>query len=299
MVPTTRSIRAAPASTRSSTPSRASTLIPVGWMSSPAPTGPGCGARSSTSTAAPARASNVAAASPAVPGPDDTRPLKLVTRLGKAHIPFMRIVRGPTEVRMTSIRNLPLAARLGGAFGVLCLALAIVAFAGMTALSGLREDADNLGERQLVAADLLGGMQERAKDNVGLIGLHLYVNDGDLAAQDEHFKEIEGNWAKSKPDGAKLEQLFKGSAVEEEFAAWAATRAKMLELQKQALEASRNETVANAEDRSGSRTLYERQLLPLDSEMEAAGREARRRHHRRRRDRRQGGARLVRQRRRA
>ena len=48
---------------------------------------------------------------------------------------------------MTSIRNLPLAARLGGAFGVLCLALAIVAFTGMHALSGLQEDADNLGER--------------------------------------------------------------------------------------------------------------------------------------------------------
>ena len=113
-------------------------------------------------------------------------------------------------------------------------------------------------------------MQERAKDNVGLVGLHLYVDDGDLAKQDEHFAEIEGNWAKSKADGAKLEQLFKGTDVEEEFAAWATMRAKMLELQKQALEASRNETVTNAEDRSGSRTVYERQLLPLDNEMEAA-----------------------------
>ncbi|MDA0168138.1 methyl-accepting chemotaxis protein [Solirubrobacter taibaiensis] len=169
---------------------------------------------------------------------------------------------------MTSIRNLPLAARLGGAFGVLCLALAIVAFTGIHALSGLQADTENLGERQLVAADLLGGMQERAKDNVGLIGLHLYVNDGDLSAQDEHVKEIEGNWAKSKTDGAKLEQLFKGTDVEEEFTAWAATRAEMLELQKQALEASRNETVTNAEDRTGSRTIYERQLLPLDGEME-------------------------------
>ena len=93
---------------------------------------------------------------------------------------------------MTSIRNLPLAARLGGAFGVVCVALAIVAFAGMHALSGLREDTDNLGERQLVAAQLLGGMQERSKDNVGLIAQHLYVSDGDLTQQDEIFEEIEG-----------------------------------------------------------------------------------------------------------
>src|SRR4051812_28396410 len=103
---------------------------------------------------------------------------------------------------MTSIRNLPIAARLGGAFGVLCLALAIVAFTGMNALSGLREATDNLGERQLVAAQLLGGMQSRAKDNVGLISHHLYVSDGDLAAQDKIFKDIEANWAKSKADGA-------------------------------------------------------------------------------------------------
>src|SRR4051794_35919606 len=108
---------------------------------------------------------------------------------------------------MTSIRNLPLAARLGGAFGVLCLALAIVAFTGIQAMSGLREKTDDLGERQLAAAQLLGGMQARAKDNVGLISQHLYVSDGDLAKQDEIFKEIEENWAQSKTDGAKLEQL--------------------------------------------------------------------------------------------
>ena len=127
---------------------------------------------------------------------------------------------------MTSIRNLPIAARLGGAFGVLCLALAIVAFTGMHALSGLQDKTENLGKRQLVAAELLGGMQERAKDNVALIALHLYVNDGDLSQQDEQFAEIEENWAKSKADGAKLEQLFKGSTVEEKFAAWAAIRTR-------------------------------------------------------------------------
>jgi methyl-accepting chemotaxis protein len=171
---------------------------------------------------------------------------------------------------MTSIRNLPIAARLGGAFGVVCLALAIVALAGMNALSGLREDTDNLGERQLTAAQLLGGMQERAKDNIGLISQHLYVSDGDLAKQDEHFEEIEGNWTKSKADGAKLEALFDGTSAEAEYTAWADVRAKVVELQKQILEASRSETLRNAEDRSASRTAFERQLLVLDSEMEVA-----------------------------
>jgi methyl-accepting chemotaxis protein len=171
---------------------------------------------------------------------------------------------------MTTIRNLPLAARLGGAFGVLCVALAIVAFAGMNALSGLREDTDKLAERQLVAAQLLGGMQERAKDNVALISQHLYVNDGDLARQDELLEEIESNWAKSKTDGAKLDRLFKATSAEEQYAGWVKLRADILEVQKQVLATSREETVRGAEDRSGSRDVFESKLLPLDTEMEVA-----------------------------
>src|SRR5437868_4239334 len=102
---------------------------------------------------------------------------------------------------MTSIRNLPLAARLGGAFGVLCVAVAIVAFTGTHAMSSLRTETDQLGERHLQAAQLLGGMQTRAKANVSLIAQHLYVRDGDAPAQRKIFTKIEANWAKSKADG--------------------------------------------------------------------------------------------------
>ncbi len=198
---------------------------------------------------------------------------------------------------MTSIRNLPIAARLGGAFGVLCLALAIVAFAGMTALSSLQAKSENLGEHQLVAAELLGGMQQRAKDNVGLIGLHLYVTDGDLAAQDEHFKEIEANWAQSKADGAKLEQLFKGSAVEEKYAAWVATRAEMLE----AAEAdARSLAQRDGDERRGPQRVPDAlraPVAPAGRRDGGRGRPAHRRHARQRRDRRQGSERHARQRR--
>ena len=43
---------------------------------------------------------------------------------------------------MTSIRNLPLAVRLGGAFGALCVALAIIAFTGIHSMNGVRDDAE-------------------------------------------------------------------------------------------------------------------------------------------------------------
>jgi methyl-accepting chemotaxis protein len=172
---------------------------------------------------------------------------------------------------MTSIRNLPLAVRLGGAFGVLCVAVAIVAFSGLHAMSGLRQKSDDLAERHLKAAEVLGGMQTRAKDNVSLIAQHLYVRDGDLATQDEIMKEIEGNWAKSKADGATLEKLYAGTSAQQEYADFVTARADMLKAQKSALSASRRETVAGAEDRSGSRDLYEQQLLELDGTLEAAG----------------------------
>ena len=45
---------------------------------------------------------------------------------------------------MTSIRNLPLAVRLGGAFGALCLGLAIIAFSGIHSMGGVRHDVEEL-----------------------------------------------------------------------------------------------------------------------------------------------------------
>ena len=172
---------------------------------------------------------------------------------------------------MTSIRNLPLAVRLGGAFGVVCLALTIVAFTGVHAMSGLRAKTDELGERHLAAAQLLGGMQTRAKDNVSLIAQHLYVRDGDLAAQDGIFKDIEANWAKNAAAGAKLDKLFAGTSASDEYATFVTTRADMVKLQKQVLTDSRAETLRNDEERATSRDAFEKQVLEADTNLEAAG----------------------------
>ena len=67
---------------------------------------------------------------------------------------------------MTSIRNLPLAVRLGGAFGALCVALAIIAFTGIYSMNGVRNDAEKLANEHLEAAEALGAIRERMKDNV-------------------------------------------------------------------------------------------------------------------------------------
>ena len=95
VVPTTRETGEAPATTASSTPSRVRTAIPVGCRSSPAPTGPGCGARSSTSTDAPSRAKNAAAASPAVPAP---------TTPTRRHVGAVRLLGGMRERAKDNVR---------------------------------------------------------------------------------------------------------------------------------------------------------------------------------------------------
>jgi methyl-accepting chemotaxis protein len=170
---------------------------------------------------------------------------------------------------MPFLRNLSLAVRLGGAFGALCLALAIVAFTGVNAMSGLRAKTDELADQHLKVAELFSSMNTRSKDNVSLIAQHLYVRDGDLAAQDKVAGEIEANWAKNEAVGAELEKLFAGTSSESAYADYAAQRAELLKIEKKTLERSRSETVQSDEDRSGSRTTYENQVLALDTKFEA------------------------------
>src|SRR4051812_34537575 len=133
---------------------------------------------------------------------------------------------------MTSIRNLALAARLGGAFGVLCVAMAIVAFTGVHSMNGLRAKSDELVERHLRAAELLGGIQTRTKDNVSLVAQHLYVHDGDLAAQDRLAEDIATNWDANRKAAVELEKLFKGTSAEDAYVDFAAQRTDFVKLQK-------------------------------------------------------------------
>jgi methyl-accepting chemotaxis protein len=172
---------------------------------------------------------------------------------------------------MTSIRNLPLAARLGGAFGALCLMLALVAFSGVHSMSGVRGDSESLANRDLRAAELLGAMQRRAKDNMSLVSQHLYVDDGDLAAEDKVLGQLKANWTKNTADSAVLAKLLAGTPADDAYGKYAALRGPFADTQKRAVTRSRIETVQNAGDRTGSRTIYTSELLKLDDQFEQAG----------------------------
>src|SRR3954466_10999139 len=172
---------------------------------------------------------------------------------------------------MKHIRNLGLAIRLGGAFGALCLSLAIVALTGVLAMHGLRADSDELANRHLRAAELLANLQMRAKDDVSLVAQHLFVHDGDLAAQDRVATDLETNLAKNAADGAALTKLFAGSPVADEYADYTKLPATMAKPEREAIRRSRVETIQDAEERDGSRGLYGKQILALDDQVEKAG----------------------------
>ena len=169
------------------------------------------------------------------------------------------------------MRNLPLAVRLGGAFGALCVALAIVAFTGMNSMNGVRDDSVNLAERHLRVADLLGKVQQRAKDNVALGARHLYVHDGDLETQDALVKDFERNVAASGADATKIEGLLAGTPAAAEYAEYSKRGADLTDKLQRAIGISRQETVDNVEERDGSRELFTGDVIAADDAFEQAG----------------------------
>jgi methyl-accepting chemotaxis protein len=172
---------------------------------------------------------------------------------------------------MSHIRNLPLAVRLGGAFGALCLSLAIVALTGVFAMQGLRADSDELANRHLRVAELLADLQMRTKDDVSLVAQHLYVHDGDLPTQDKVAADLKANWTKNGADEAELGKLVAGSPIADEYAAYAKLAGTMTASEQEAIRRSRVETLQSVEERDGSRDLYSTTVLKLDTDLENAG----------------------------
>src|SRR5262245_44518579 len=172
---------------------------------------------------------------------------------------------------MSKIRNLPLAVRLAGAFGALTVALVIVAFTGVHAMDGLSGKSSDLANKNLRAAELLGDLQQRSKDNVALVEQHLYVFDGDLANEDRIAADIQKNDAANAKADAQLHKLLGGTAVWDEYERFDGLREKIETAEQTAVRRSRGETVRKADERDGSRNYFGSTVLPLDNQLEQAG----------------------------
>ncbi len=137
-------------------------------------------------------------------------------------------------------------------------------------MNDLKTQSANLGDHHVAAPDITGGMAQRLGDAGAPVVQHLYVYDGDVKTEDRIAKQIDAIKATNLTEAARLAKLVKGTPA-------AAALAHQSELAKvygaaraEAIALSRQETVANAEDRSGSRDLYVKTFVPLAARQVAA-----------------------------
>src|SRR4051794_17902796 len=176
---------------------------------------------------------------------------------------------------MRNLRNLPLAVRLGGAFGLVALLLLAVAVVGVSRVQSVRHQVDDLSQRTLRATTLLAEMNDSTSATAAAVVRHLYVFDGDLKAQDAVARQIDADIAVGAADGPRIAALVKGTAAAAPLSAANAGRVKFHWTVQSAVKRSRQETVDGAENRAGSRTYYEGTVLPAGAAAAQAAAKAR------------------------
>src|SRR4051812_47085568 len=157
---------------------------------------------------------------------------------------------------MTWFNNLRIGVRLAIGFGTLVVALLIVAFVGASGLGSAGNATKDLANHDVKATSHIATIIDQLGGNEQKIAEHLYVEDGDLKAQDGTAKEIADN--AKEIDGA-VAQLRKELSTDQQRKALdtfvASHQAYMADIDK-AIDLSRKETLRGDEERAGSRGLY-------------------------------------------
>ena len=91
---------------------------------------------------------------------------------------------------LSSFANLRLAGRLGIAFGALIVALVVTAALAISGAGGIDADADELSSRDVAAYGHLVTISEDFLATDGDVLRHLYVEDGDVKAQDKTAESV-------------------------------------------------------------------------------------------------------------
>ena len=163
---------------------------------------------------------------------------------------------------MSVFTNLKLAARLGIAFGALVVALAITTALSLNGLGQIDADTDELSHRDVGALLQLVTISEDFLASDGDIVRHLYVEDGDLKAQDARAEKIEAWRAEADEALPALADKLESDAAKATLADFQAAYEKFVSAGDKAIELSRQETVDAVEDRVGSREVYLGEVLP-------------------------------------
>jgi methyl-accepting chemotaxis protein len=158
--------------------------------------------------------------------------------------------------------NMRLAVRLGVAFGALALALIVTAALSISGLGKLDSDAKELSGRDIHAFGQLVVISEDFLATDGDVLRHLYVESGDLKAQDRTAARIV-DWAKEADEAlAGLEPKLESAKAKQTLATFEGDYRRFAAAVDKAVELSRQETI-DEDQRDASRTTYTEEILPI------------------------------------
>jgi methyl-accepting chemotaxis protein len=169
------------------------------------------------------------------------------------------------------LSQLRLGLRLGAAFALVIALLAVVAVLALTSLRSLKADVTSLGsgadqDAAAAASAIESNMQSEGHD----VARHLYVFDGMLSEQDKVNAQITRLQKDIAGDLALLRRWARTPDAQAAVRTASARNATFSALVNRTLATSRRETIAQAEERDGSRTPYMEQIIPALPKLEAS-----------------------------
>jgi methyl-accepting chemotaxis protein len=170
---------------------------------------------------------------------------------------------------MSRVANLPIAARLGIAFGLLAAALLALTLTATHAFGTFHDETENVDHRYVRALAVAGQLGQDLQGTGRETAEHLYVYDGNLKAEDAIQARVEKLRRQTTANGATLVQLLHGTAADEEASKFTTHAIAWSGLVEDALRQSRAETLRGDEDRAGSRTLFQSRISPQTDELAA------------------------------
>jgi methyl-accepting chemotaxis protein len=172
---------------------------------------------------------------------------------------------------VSRFNNLRLAYRLGIAFGALVLALVVIGAISVSKLDSLGDSTGELSDHDVVALEHVLTIEQRIQRTSYLTTQHLYVFDGDLKAQDRVVSEITSLRNQNTADMATIRKATDDPELVPFLDRFEASRQKFTAAYKEALKRSRSETIAAADDRTGSRDYFLANVIPTQNAATKAG----------------------------
>ena len=164
---------------------------------------------------------------------------------------------------MQTFRNLRLSARLGAAFGLIIVALLVAPLVSLHGLGNVNARADALSHDDRGRRAPRRPSARTSTATGYRVVRHLYVEDGDLKAEDKTAKEIADYKVEAGESMAGLRPLLRTPEARAKFEEFKQQLGTFDMAVAKAIRQSRKETVDQIDERDGSRTTYLDEVRPV------------------------------------